>query len=77
MNIKVACSSNQGLSGVARIDTIDIEMSDGKSNNELSDRIFNTLAEREYFVENDGWEKQLKKDIVEITRCDLNDIEIE
>lgn len=76
MNIRVWCKSDRDLIGVERIVTIEIELADGNKDDELSAKIFNQLAENEYFPEDDDWKDMVRKDIAKVAGCNIVDIEV-
>ena len=75
MHVKINCESDQNLLGVERIMHVEIELPDGKCNDELSMEVFNKLAEKEYFTEDDDWKKEVEQDVAEIIKCKITDIE--
>lgn len=76
MNVNVWCESDQGLLGVERITNIEIELDDGRCDNELSKQVFNKLAELEYFTEEEGWINCIKRDVAKEVGCNVADVEV-
>ena len=76
MNVQVWCESDQGLLGVERITLIQIELPNGSIDNKLSAKVFNQLADREYFTEESGWKNRVKEDVANEVGCNISDVEI-
>lgn len=76
MNVKVTCESDQGLEGIVRIMSVEIEDDDRNDCNEIEKRVFNALADKEYNTNEYDWENEVKSDISNELRCEINDISV-
>ena len=76
MHICVWCESDQELLGVERITKIEIERTEGNCDAELSLKVHNKLAGKEYFTDEDDWRDLIKQDIVKEVGCNIADVEI-
>ena len=76
MKIKIQCASDQNLIGVERIVDIYVESENYNDEKIIADKIFDTLAEKEYFTEDKGWKNNVKRDVAKVIKCDIEDIEV-
>lgn len=76
MSVKVTCESDQGLEGIVRIIRVEIKDDNGSDCNEIENRVFNKLSDKEYNTNEYNWEIEVKSDISIEVGCEINDVSV-
>lgn len=75
--IKIGSKLDQNLKDIVRIYEVADESYAGNVEEELNNKIFKVLAEREYYTEVEDWRNEVKNDVAEVIGCNADDIQVD